>query len=99
MKAHPIVRVTACQVMGPRQLRVEFDDGTTQTIDFAPILRGELFGPLNDPGLFRQVKVDPEVHTLVWPNGADFDAATLHGWPQYLPTLVEQAKSWDLNHA
>jgi hypothetical protein len=32
--------------------------------------------------LFEQVKIDPEVHTLVWPNGADFDPATLHDWPE-----------------
>jgi len=30
--------------------------------------------------VFRQVRLDPEVHTVVWPNGADFDPATLHDW-------------------
>jgi hypothetical protein len=30
--------------------------------------------------LFNQVRIDPEVHTLVWPNGADFDPAMLHDW-------------------
>jgi hypothetical protein len=35
-------------------------------------------GPLRDQALFRQVRLDSEVHTLVWPNGADFDPATLH---------------------
>ena len=46
------------------------------------MLAGELYGALRDPELFSQVRVDPEVKTLVWPNGADFDPATLHDWPQ-----------------
>jgi len=44
-------------------LRVEFDDGTIQTIDLEPVLTGTLYGPLRDPVIFRQVRIDPEVHT------------------------------------
>jgi len=48
----------------PFTLRVDFDDGTDQVIDFRPVLAGELFGPLLDPSLFNQVAIDPEVpHT------------------------------------
>jgi hypothetical protein len=32
-----------------------------------------------DPDLFRQVAVDPELGTIVWPNGADMDPDVLHG--------------------
>ena len=66
------------EIQAPYTLRVCFDDDTEQTIDFQAILEGELFGPLRDVSLFNQVRIDPEVHTLVWPNGADFDPATLH---------------------
>ena len=40
----------------------------------------QLYGKLADEDVFRQVSIDPEVHTLVWPNGADFDPETLHDW-------------------
>ena len=43
---------------------------------------------------FSQVKIDPEVHTLVWPNGADFDPATLHDWPQHVQELTARADRW-----
>jgi hypothetical protein len=93
--AHPIYRVVAFEVLGERSLRVTFDDGLARVIDFTPVLAGELFGPLRDPVLFRQVRVDPEVHTLVWPNGADFDPATLHDWPEHVTALEQLARRWE----
>ncbi len=92
---HPIYKVLSVKVVGPYTLRVGFDDRTEQTIDFRPLLTGELYGPLLELATFNQVKVDPEVHTLVWPNGADFDPATLHDWPQNVPTLAERAHEWE----
>jgi hypothetical protein len=93
---HPIYRVVGFQIEAPHTLRVRFDDGAEQIIDFAPVLRGELYGPLRELGLFNQVTIDPEVHTLVWPNGADFDPATLHDWPHVVEALKARAKQWDL---
>jgi hypothetical protein len=75
-------------------IEVHFADGTAQTIDFEPILHGQLYGPLRDLNLFQQVKVDPEVHTLVWPNGADFDPATLHDWPENEAGFRQLASKW-----
>jgi hypothetical protein len=97
MTAHPICRVSQVSVVAPYTLRVGFDDATEQTIDFEPVLAGELFGPLRDTRLFNQVKIDPEVHTLVWPNGADFDPATLHDWPKYADALAARARKWNAN--
>ena len=78
---------------------MRFDDGTQQTIDFRPVLFGGLFGPLQDLELFNQVRIDPEVHTLVWPNGADFDPATLHNWPDYATALADRAAAWSLSRS
>ncbi len=92
---HPIYRVRSFQIVAPFTLCVQFDDGTEQRICFEPILAGELYRPLRDLALFNQVKIDPEVHTLVWPNGADFDPATLHDWPQHVPALTARARQWE----
>ena len=97
--SHPIYRVRSVEIVAPYVLRVQFDDGIDQTIDLRPVLAGELYGPLRDLSLFNQVRIDPEVHTLVWPNGADFDPATLHDWPEYAPLLAARAQQWTLTPA
>jgi hypothetical protein len=81
MMKHPIYKVTGFSIVGPYTLDIRFDDRTTRMIDFHPVLEGELFGALRDLAVFERVELDREVHTLVWPNGADFDPATLHDWP------------------
>jgi hypothetical protein len=97
--SHPIHKVVAFEIAAPYVLRVGFDDGTSQIINFQPVLAGELYGPLNDLNLFNRVSIDPEVHTLVWPNGADFDPATLHDWSVHEKALCERAKRWQMVQA
>lgn len=92
---HPIHRVTDFEIVADYTLRVRFDDGTEQMIDFRPILAGEVFGPLWDLGLFNRVQIDPEAHTLVRPNDADLDPATLHDWPVRGPAMTKLARSWE----
>jgi hypothetical protein len=92
--SHPIYKVVHFEIIEPYTLKVMFDDGSTQTIDFRPVLAGELYGPLQDAGLFNQVEIDPEVHTLVWPNGADFDPAILHDWSEYAENMKRLVKQW-----
>ena len=91
---HPIYRVINFDSVGPYTLRIEFDDGASQTIDFRSVLVGEMYGPLQDEKLFGQVEIDLEVHTLVWPNGADFDPATLHDWPEQVEAMKHLAQHW-----
>ena len=93
---YPICKVVDFQTEDRYTLRVHFDDGTQQVIELEPILEGDLYSPLRDIALFNQVSIDPEVHTLVWPNGADFDPATLHDWPQHAAAFKEMAKRWAL---
>ncbi len=96
MEQHPIYRVTSVELLGGYRLRVGFDDRSAREINLGTVLAGELYGPLRDPAMFAAVAIDPEVHTLVWPNGADFDPAVLHDWPKYEPAMQQLAKRWSL---
>ena len=91
---HSIHTITQVKVVSPWTLYIAFGDGTERIIDFKTILAGELYGPLQDLALFNQVRLDPEVHTIVWPNGADFDPATLHDWPDYERDWITRARQW-----
>jgi uncharacterized protein DUF2442 len=93
--SHEIHRVTSFQKVAQFILRVDFNDGTSQVIDFRPVLKGDLYGPLQEPSLFDRVTLDNEAHTLVWPNGADFDPAILHNWPESGAALAALAEKWE----
>lgn len=77
---HQIVRVTDFKIVGAYTIQIVFEDKTEQTIDFKPTLQGYYFTPLMDLNLFNGVRLDPEIHTLVWPNDAAYDPATLYNW-------------------
>ena len=73
-------RITTVAPVDGFVLRLGFDDGTTRDVDLEGELWGPVFEPLRrDPELFRQVRVDEELGTIVWPNGADMDPDVLHG--------------------
>jgi hypothetical protein len=99
VKQHAIHFVKSVAVIAPHTLKLQFEDGVIQTINFEPLLHGQLYGSLRDPKIFNQVRIDPEIQTIVWPNGADFDPATLHDWPEHGPALIQLAKSWELCEA
>lgn len=93
--AHGLVNVTDFEIVGPYTLRIHFDDTTEQIINFEPVLYGYYYAPLRDLTFFNQVRLDPEVHTLVWPNDADFDPATLYNWSRGDGAeLAQRAAHW-----
>lgn len=93
---HKLYKVTDFEIVRDYTVRVSFDDGVQQVIDFEPVLHGAMWGPLRDLTLFNQVAIDPIARTLTWPNGADFDPETLRNWPEYKNEMAARAQQWDL---
>jgi hypothetical protein len=65
---HEVIGVV---VVKPYVLDVTFRNGNHRRVDLTGMLWGPVFEPLLDPAFFAQVRVDPELGTVVWPNGAD----------------------------
>ena len=59
-------------------LWLKFRDGTSGEIDLERELWGEVFEPLKDLEYFRSFRLEPELGTVSWPNGADFAPEFLH---------------------
>ena len=79
MKHSGMIRICSVEPLHDFVVRLAFTDGTVGEIDLEPILWGPVFEPLlRDPVLFRQVQVDPQLGTIVWPNEADMDPVVLH---------------------
>lgn len=75
----PLCDVIDVQVLGHYRLRLTFSDGLTGDVDVSHLRkRGGVFTPLHKAQYFRQVKVDPELGTVVWPNGADLAPEVLY---------------------
>jgi hypothetical protein len=70
-------RVIKVDPLPEYRLHVEFDDGVAGTIDLSGELDGEVFQPLRDEAVFRQVMVD-EFGAVCWPNGPDLAPDAMH---------------------
>lgn len=90
-----MIDIVDFEIVGPYTMRIQFNDGAERVINFEPVLYGYYYARLRDMDFFNQVRLDPEVHTLVWPNGADFDPAMLYNWLEGdAAELAQRAVHW-----
>jgi hypothetical protein len=74
------VHIQSVEALPGYRLRLGLSDGRTVEREFAAELAGPtgpMNEPLKDPLFFAQVRVDPELQTVVWPNGYDMDPDVL----------------------
>lgn len=88
--------VVSAKVIADYRLNLRFEDGVEGVLDLEPHLtfRG-VFEPISDPSYFAMVQVDPELGTVVWPNGADLDPDVLSSRLTGLPVLQQQQDAAD----
>lgn len=65
-------------------IRLRFSDGISADIDLQGELYGPVFEPLKNLEFFKRLAVHPQLHTVCWPNGADFA-------PEFLRAAVRAA--------
>ena len=66
-----LLHVTDAKYLRDYVIWLRFNDGAEGEVDLEPELEGEVFGPLKDLERFKNFRVDPEIDTVVWDNGAD----------------------------
>jgi len=65
--------------LGGHRLEVRFEDGVAGELDLGATLRFQgVFAPLAEVAEFAKVRINPELGTIVWPNGADLDPDVLY---------------------
>ncbi len=71
-----IVRVTP---LADYELELLFEDGTNGIDNVADIVEFTgVFAPLKNKTYFDQVRVNPDIGTICWPNEADIDPDVLY---------------------
>jgi hypothetical protein len=89
--------VTEARILDAYRVELTFADGVRGIVDLSRRIvgRGGVFRPLEDPQFFRQVRVDPELGTIVWPNDADFCPDLLYRWALGEPVPPREAETAD----
>ena len=74
------------------RLELLFADGLRAVVDFEQRVKshGGVWKPLHDPAYFRQVRIEAEAGTLVWPNGVDVCPDVLYALASGKPLAGEQ---------
>ena len=60
------------------KLLITFEDGSVRLVDLGSHLNGEVFTPLKDIHYFKTVRVESDLDTIVWENGADMSPDFLY---------------------
>ncbi len=89
------LHITHAKYLEDYRVEVSFDNGRKGVADLAEALTGPVFAPLKNRTIFSSFKIDKELETITWPNGADLA-------PEYVyfqafkddPELQSQFREW-----
>ncbi len=73
-----MLHVLDMRVLDDFRIWLRFNDGIEGVADLAQSLHGTVFEPLRDPAVFAHARLDTELHTVAWANGADLAPEFLH---------------------
>jgi Protein of unknown function (DUF2442) len=73
-----LVGVTEAKYIEDYKIVITFTTGEQRIVDLKRQLHGEMFEPLKDKNIFMQFRVDKDIRTIVWPNGADLAPYSLY---------------------
>ncbi len=82
-----LIDVTHVQPLPNRNLDLTFEDGFHGIVEMDRVVKNYtgVFAPLLQDDYFRQVTVNTELGTVVWPNGADLCPDVLYSQAAGIP--------------
>lgn len=86
-------RVIEAEYLNDYKILITFNDDVKKVVDLQEDLWGPMFEPLRDKNLFRQFRIDKNIHTIVWTNGADFSPDSLYEIGQPITKRKPKIKS------
>ncbi len=78
-------KVKSASAIDDHTLLIEFDNSEKRKYDISPLLRKEMFAPLNNPALFKAVEVEQGGYAVVWNNDIDISEYELWNHGQAMP--------------
>ena len=90
-----LVYITEAKYLHDYKIELEFNDGKKGVVDLENELYGTVFKPLKDKKVFSSVKLDKDLDTIAWENGADLAPEFLY-YESFKndKTLAKQFKEW-----
>jgi hypothetical protein len=85
-----LIDVTRVQALPNRNLDLTFENGFHAIVEMDQIVKNYtgVFAPLLQDAYFKQVTVNTELGTVVWPNGADLCPDVLYSQATGMPITV-----------
>lgn len=85
-----LIDVTEVRPLENRNLDLTFADGLHAVVAMDSVIErySGIFAALMDDSFFRQVRVDRELGTIVWPNGADVCPDVLYSFASGKPIII-----------
>jgi hypothetical protein len=80
-----IPRIVEAEHRSGHRVFVRFSHGPAGVVDLSDELEGPVFAPLLDEAYFAKLSLSETIHTIVWPNGADFS-------PEFLLARLEATR-------
>ena len=93
--------VVKVEYLDDYRLHLRFEDGVEGVINVSDLVKFTgVFAPLEDKAYFAQVRVNPDIGTICWPNAADLDPDVLYaaitGEPIDISEPVGVSRQWTL---
>ncbi len=89
------IYVTEAKYLHDYKVELKFNDGKTGVVDLENELYGTMFEPLKNKNFFASVKLDKDLDTIAWENGADLAPEFLY-YESFKDdkTLAKQFQEW-----